>query len=330
MEPILTTDEKRLSLYPIKYKSVYDMYLLHTKMFWVPDEIDFRQDCQDWNEKLTDSERHFISNILAFFATSENTVIENLALRFLHEVKLPEAQHFYAVQIFMESVHSDTYSRMIDILLNSCSNDPVIVAREKAKLFGAVETIETIKKKAEWAKRWIFDNDSSFAERLLAFISVEGIAFIGSFAAIYWLKKRGIMPGLTFSNELIQKDESLHRDFGILLYKLLRNPAAPERVLEIVTSAVELEIAFVEEALPVNLIGMNATDMSDYIRYTGDFLLAELGLPTHYKAKNPFPFMAAQGAEAKTNFFERRVSEYGKAHATEKKFTTSLSVFEEA
>lgn len=325
-EPILTDDPTRLSLFPITYPALYEKYLVHIKMFWQPDEISFLEDVDDWRNKLTRAEREYISHVLAFFATSENNVLENIVVNFMRDVKVKEAQHFYCVQLFMESVHSLTYSRMIDVLISSFSDDPEAVVKEKARLFGAVEEIKSIKAKAQWAKNWIDNQETSFAERLVAFICVEGIGFISSFASIFWLKKRGIMPGLCMANEFISRDESLHREFGIVLYGLLQQKLPEKRVLEIVTSFVELEIDFVKESLSVDVLGMNANDMILYVKFVGDHLLQEFGMAPHYKVKNPFQWMANQAMHSKTNFFEKRVSAYQKS-LTVKTFTTNLDVF---
>lgn len=328
LEPLLQEDPTRLALFPIQYPTIYEAYRKHVKMFWHADEIDFKQDIHDWRNKLSAAERAYISHVLAFFASSENTVMDNLALRFLKDVKAPESQHFYAFQLAMEAIHSETYSKMIDVLLSSFSEKPEEVQAEKKKLFGAVATVPSIKAKCEWAQHWIDDNKASFAERLVAFICMEGIGFIGSFASIFWLKKRGLLPGVCFANEQISKDESLHRDTGVLHFWLLQKRPAPARILEIVTSFVDLEIKFVEDALNVSVLGMNAEDMADYIRFVGDRLLQDLGMPIYYKVKNPLPWMAAQGMDSKTNFFEKRVSNYQKP-LSEKKFSTSLAAFEE-
>jgi ribonucleotide reductase beta subunit family protein with ferritin-like domain len=326
-EPFLEPDPSRCALFPIKHQHLYDMYLKHVKMFWHSGEIDFKEDVQDWKDKLSEQERKYISHVLAFFASAENSVMDNLALRFMKDVPVREVQHFYAVQLFMESVHSETYSRIIDVLLGSMDASPDEIAAEKKRLFEAVNTVETIKAKTEWAKKWIDDNEASFAERLLAFICMEGIGFIGSFVSIFWLKKRGLLPGLTFSNDLISRDESLHRLFGIEVYRMLTHKLDRKRIIEIVTSFVDLELNFVQEALDVALIGMNQKDMCEYIRFIADYLLQELGQAPHYGAKNPFDWMMMQGMSDKNNFFEKRTTNYQKS-VSEKTFTTDLSVFD--
>lgn len=326
-EPLLTPDPSRCALFPLKYPRLYEMYLKHVKMFWHSGEIEFTQDMIDWKDKLSAQERKYISHILAFFASAENSVMDNLALRFMKDVPVKEVGHFFAVQLFMESVHSETYSRIIDVLLSASDASPQEIEKEKLRLFEAVDKVETIKAKTTWAKKWIDDNEASFAERLLAFICMEGIGFVGSFASIFWLKKRGLLPGLTFSNDLISKDESLHRLFGIMLYDLLIHKLSRARILEIVTSFVDLELAFVKEALDVNLIGMNQVDMCEYIRFIADYLLQELGEKPHYHAKNPFDWMMMQGMSDKNNFFEKRTTNYQKP-LSEKAFSTDLSLLD--
>jgi len=303
------------------------MYLHHVKMFWHSGEIDFKDDVVHWREKLSDQERKYISHVLAFFASAENSVMDNLALRFIKDVPVKEVQHFYCVQLFMESVHSETYSRIIDVLLSASDASPQAIAAEKKRLFEAVDTVESIKAKTVWAKKWIEDNEASFAERLLAFICMEGIGFIGSFVSIFWLKKRGLLPGLTFSNDLISRDESLHRLFGIEVYHQLQNKLPRQRVLDIVTSFVDLEINFVREALDIALIGMNQKDMCEYIRFIADYLLQELGEAPFYGAKNPFDWMVMQGMSDKNNFFEKRTTNY-QIPISEKTFTTDAAILD--
>lgn len=302
-EPLLTENPNRFVLFPIEHDDIWKMYKQAEASFWTAEEIDLSQDLIHW-EGLNDGERHFISHVLAFFAASDGIVNENLALNFLHEVQLGEAKCFYGFQIMMENIHSETYSLLIDTYIK----DP----NEKHRLLNALETVPAVGRKGEWALKWI--NSENFAERLVAFAAVEGIFFSGSFCSIFWLKKRGLMPGLSFSNELISRDEGLHCDFACLLYtKYLQNKLSEERVLEIITNAVEIEQEFVTDALPVNLIGMNAALMSQYIEFVADRLLVSLGYKKRYNATNPFDFMEMISLQGKTNFFEKRVGEYRKA-----------------
>lgn len=304
LEPILKENPERFVLFPIKYPIVWEMYKRAEASFWTAEEVDLGSDINDWNH-LNNNERHFIIHILAFFATSDGIVTENLGLRFMKEVQIPEARAFYGFQIAIENIHSEMYSLLLDTFIKS--------PRERSNLFRAIDTVPCVKKKADWAIKWI-DSSDSFAERLLAFACVEGIFFSGSFCAIYWLKKRGIMPGLTFSNELISRDEGLHTEFACLLYReLLVQKLSPERVLDIVTQAVDIELEFVCDALPVDLIGMNSCLMSDYIRFVADRLLEDLGHKKYYMARNPFEFMELISLQGKTNFFEKRVGDYQKA-----------------
>ncbi|MCB0326571.1 MAG: ribonucleotide-diphosphate reductase subunit beta [Bdellovibrionales bacterium] len=303
-EKILSPSMDRFVLFPIEYKNIWDMYKKSMACFWTAEEIDLYQDLVDWN-KLSEQEKYYISHILAFFSASDGIVNENLAQRFYTEVQLPEARCFYGFQMAMENIHSETYGLLIDTYIQ----DP----REKLRLFKAIETIPSIQKKAQWALKWI-DSNENFAERLLAFAAVEGIFFSGSFCSIFWLKKRGLMPGLTFSNELISRDEGLHTDFACLLYnEYLSQKPARERVYELVREAVSLEKEFVTEALPVSLIGMNAKAMAQYIEFVADRLLRELGYQDIYHQENPFDWMELISLQGKTNFFEKRVSEYQKA-----------------
>lgn len=278
------------------------MYKKAEASFWTAEEIDLSQDQKDW-ENLNDGERHFISHVLAFFAASDGIVNENLAINFMQEVQLPEARCFYGFQIMMENIHAETYSLLIDTYIKKQS--------EKDYLFNALETVPCVKKKGEWALKWI--NSENFTERLIAFAAVEGIFFSGSFCSIFWLKKRGLMPGLTFSNELISRDEGLHCDFACLLYSMLNEKLPESRVHEIIRDAVEFEKEFVTDALPVDLIGMNAKLMSQYIEFVADRLLVSLGCNKIYNATNPFDFMEMISLQGKTNFFEKRVGEYQKA-----------------
>jgi len=303
-EPILTENKDRFVLYPIKHNDIWEYHKKAEASFWTAQEIDLVQDLTDWNAKLTEDERHFVKHILAFFAASDGIVNENLAENFVREVQYTEAKFFYGFQIMMENIHSETYSLLIDTLIRD--------EAEKNKLFHAIETLDCVKKKAEWALRWI--GKGSFAERLIAFAAVEGIFFSGSFCSIFWLKKRGLMPGLAFSNELISRDEGLHCDFACHLYSHhIINKLPQQQILDIITNAVEIEKEFVCDALPVRLIGMNADLMSQYIEFVADRLLVELGCPRYYNSENPFDFMEYISMQNKTNFFEKRVAEYRKA-----------------
>ncbi|TAF31995.1 MAG: ribonucleoside-diphosphate reductase [Cytophagales bacterium] len=302
-EPLLKENKGRFVLYPIKHDDIFQMYKKAEASFWTAEEIDLSQDLRDW-ENLTADEKHFISHVLAFFAASDGIVNENLAINFLNEVQIPEAKCFYGFQIMMENIHSETYSLLIDTYIK----DPI----EKDKMFNAIDHVPCVQKKAEWALKWI--QSDNFAERIVAFAAVEGIFFSGSFCSIFWLKKRGLMPGLSFSNELISRDEGLHCDFACLLYtRYLQNKLPKEKVLAIITDAVAIEQEFIVDSLPVALIGMNAKLMSQYIEFVADRLLVELGLEKVYNAENPFPFMEMISLQGKTNFFEKRVSEYQKA-----------------
>jgi len=305
MEPehILQENSDRFVLFPIKYRDIWEMYKKAEHSFWTAEEIDLAQDLTDWNEKLNSDERFYIKNVLAFFAASDGIVNENLADNFLKEVQYPEARCFYGFQIAIENVHAETYSLLIDTYIK----DP----EEREKLFGAMNTIPSVKKKADWALKWI--QSDSFAERLIAFAAVEGIFFSGSFCSIFWLKKRGLMPGLSFSNELISRDEGLHCSFATLLYtKHVKNKLTCDRIKEIICDAVEIEKEFVEDSLPVSLIGMNSKLMKQYIEFVADYWLVELGCPRVYNVENPFDFMDMLSLQGKTNFFEGRVSEYKK------------------
>ncbi|MFT6845862.1 MAG: ribonucleoside-diphosphate reductase beta chain [Flavobacteriales bacterium] len=304
MEPILEENKDRFVLFPIKHDDIWAFYKKSEASFWTAEEIDLDADTVDWEEKLNDDERHFIKHVLAFFAASDGIVNENLAEHFLKEVGYTEAKFFYGFQVMMENIHSETYSLLID----SYIKDPA----EKDHLFNALETLPCVTKKANWALNWI--DNGSFQERLVAFAAVEGIFFSGSFCAIFWLKKRGLMPGLTFSNELISRDEGMHCDFACLLYtQHLVNKLPEEKVVEIISNAVDIEKEFVTDALPVKLIGMNAKLMQQYIEFVADRLLLELGCKKIYNATNPFDFMEMISLEGKTNFFEKRVGDYQKA-----------------
>lgn len=302
MEILLKENKDRFVLLPIKYPKIWEMYKKHEASFWTAEEIDLHPDLKDW-ERLNEDEKHFIKHVLAFFAASDGIVNENLAVNFMREVQLPEARCFYGFQIMMENIHSETYSLLIDAYIKDPS--------EKNKLFHAIETVPCVKKKAEWALRWI--NNGSFAERLVAFAAVEGIFFSGSFCSIFWLKKRGLMPGLSFSNELISRDEGLHCDFACLLYGMLKHKLTQEQVQSLIKDAVANEHEFVTDALPVSLIGMNAKLMCQYIEFVADRLLVSLGYSKVYNSSNPFDFMEMISLQGKTNFFEKRVSEYKKA-----------------
>lgn len=313
LEPILNDepDRNRYTLFPIKHQAVYDMYKKHQSTFWTAEEINLQQDIKDWDSKLTDDERHFIKYVLAFFAASDGIVMENISMNFANDVKIPEARAFYAFQEAMEVIHSETYSLLIDTYIKSDS--------EKNKLFNAIENMPAIAKKADWAIKWI-NSKTRFAERLVAFAAVEGIFFSGAFCAIFWIKEKGVMEGLTFSNELISRDESLHTEFAILLYSMLKYKLSQERIYEIIRDAVELEKEFIIEALPCRLLGMNSESMSQYIEFVSDRLLVQLGCDKLYNATNPFEFMDRIGMDVKGNFFEVKVSSYSKAqlHNTQK------------
>jgi len=301
-ELLLRENKDRFVILPIKYPAIWEMYKKSEASFWTAEEIDLSDDLKHW-EAMNSGEKHFISHILAFFAASDGIVNENLAVNFMSEVQLPEARCFYGFQIMMENIHSETYALLIDTYIK----DPA----EKDRLFHAVDTIPCVQRKAEWALRWI--NNGTFAERLVAFAAVEGIFFSGSFCSIFWLKKRGLMPGLTFSNELISRDEGSHCEFACLLYSMLENKLSTEAVTKIITDAVEIEKEFITDALPVSLIGMNAKLMSQYIEFVADRWLGELGYPKVYGATNPFDFMEMISLQGKTNFFEKRVGDYQKS-----------------
>ena len=302
MEPILQENRSRFVLFPIVHDDIWLFYKKAVASFWTTEEIDLSGDLGDW-AALNDNERHFIKNVLAFVAASDGIVNENLAIRFYGEVQIAEARAFYGFQIAMEEIHSETYSLLLQTLVTD--------TQERQHLFNALDTIPSIMKKAEWAERFI--QHGTFAERLIAFACVEGIHFSGSFAALFWLKKRGVMPGLTFSNELISRDEGLHRDFACLLYSKLENKLSADCVHDLVCEAVELEKEFVCESLPVSLLGINADLMCEYIEFVADHLLSSLGVQKFFMACNPFDWMEAISLEGKTNFFEKRVGEYQKA-----------------
>ncbi|BFZ55334.1 Ribonucleotide-diphosphate reductase (RNR), small subunit [Savitreella phatthalungensis] len=304
-EPLLVENPKRFVLFPIKYHEIWQMYKKAEASFWTAEEIDLSKDTHDWENKLNDDERFFISHVLAFFAASDGIVNENLLERFSNEVQVPEARCFYGFQIMMENIHSETYSLLIDTYIK----EPA----QRRHLFDAIETIPCIKQKADWALRWISDKDATFGMRLVAFAAVEGIFFSGSFASIFWLKKRGLMPGLTFSNELISRDEGLHTDFACLLFSHLKRKPSKEQVQAIITEAVEIEQAFLTDSLPCPLLGINAKLMREYIEFVADRLLLSLGNKKFYHTVNPFDFMENISLTGKTNFFEKRVGDYQKA-----------------
>ena len=301
-EILLKENKDRFVILPIKHPKVWEQYKKHEASFWTAEEIDLGDDMKDWNA-LNDGERHFISHVLAFFAASDGIVNENLAVNFMSEVQLPEARCFYGFQIMMENIHSETYALLIDTYIK----DP----KEKDRLFHAIDTVPAVRKKADWALRWI--DNGTFAERLVAFAAVEGIFFSGSFCSIFWMKKRGLMPGLTFSNELISRDEGLHCEFACLLYSMLQDKLTEKEVHGIISDAVIIEKEFITDALPVDLIGMNAKLMQQYIEFVADRWLSELGYTKIYNAANPFDFMELISLQGKTNFFEKRVGEYQKS-----------------
>ena len=303
MEKILTENKNRFVLFPIEHHDIWDYYKKAESVFWTAEEIDLSSDLIDW-ERLNDGEKHFVKNVLAFFAASDGIVNENLAENFVSEVQYTEAKFFYGFQIMMENIHSETYSLLIDTYIKD--------KEEQNYLFNAIDTIPAVQKKAQWALKWI--GSESFVERLIAFAAVEGIFFSGSFCSIFWLKKRGLMPGLSFSNELISRDEGLHCDFAVHLYNNhIENKLTKDRIMEIIGSALKIEKEFITESLPVDLIGMNKDLMKQYLEYVADRLLVDLGVGKVYNSENPFDFMQNIAMENKTNFFEKRVSDYSKA-----------------
>ena len=319
IEPILQENNERFVLFPIQHDKIWEMYKQAEASFWTAEEIDLAPDMKDW-EGLNPDERHFISHVLAFFAASDGIVNENLVINFMQDVTIPEARCFYGFQIAIENIHAETYSLLIDTYIKDES--------EKTKMFHAIDTIPCVKKKADWALRWI-DEAPSFAHRLIAFAAVEGIFFSGSFCSIFWLKKRCLMPGLSFSNELISRDEGLHCDFACLIYSMLQNKLSKKEVESIITDAVEYEKEFVSDALPVSLIGMNSEMMCQYIEFVADRLLVALGYDKVYNATNPFPWMEMISLQGKTNFFEKRVAEYQKAGVTAGKEDHTFSIDED-
>jgi ribonucleotide reductase beta subunit family protein with ferritin-like domain len=314
-EPLLVADDSRFVMFPIRHDDIWQMYTKHVDCFWRPEEVDLSRDMVDW-ERLSGEERHFIKMVLAFFAASDGIVTENLASRFMSEVQLSEARAFYGFQIAMENIHSHTYSLLIDTYITD--------SEEKSRLFGAIENYPCIRKKADWAKKWIENGRVSFATRLVGFACVEGIFFSSSFAAIYWMKKRGLMPGLTFSNELISRDEALHTEFAVLLYSKLVKKLSEKQITKIVKDAVAIEIEFITEAIPCKMIGMNEGLMKQYIEFVADRLLLQLGCNKVYDSTNPFDFMELISIESKVNFFEKRLAEYAMAN----KDTTGAFDFE--
>ncbi len=317
-DPLLAPNDDRFVLFPLKYHSIWELYKKHMAVFWTAEEIDLGSDVADW-EKLNNDERHFISHVLAFFAASDGIVNENLAVRFYKDIQIPEARCFYGFQIAMENIHSETYSLLIDTYIK----DP----KERDKLFHATENIAAVAKKAKWAIKWM-NSKQTFAHRLIAFAAVEGIFFSGSFCAIYWLKKRGLMPGLCTSNEFISRDEGLHCEFACHIHSLLTKEEQLDHatIKEIITEAVEIEKEFITEALPVSLIGINADLMKQYIEFVADHWLGQLGIDPVYKAVNPFEWMELISLEGKTNFFEKRVSEYQRPGILAEKGTQSFTL----
>ncbi len=304
IEPILQENKDRFVIFPIKHQDIWEWYKKQEACIWTAEEIDLHTDLNDWNNKLSEDEKYFVKHILAFFAASDGIVNENLAENFVSEVQYPEAKFFYGFQLMMENIHSETYSLLIDTYVKD--------EAEKDQLFHAIEVFPAIKEKADWALKWI--ESDSFAERLIAFAAVEGIFFSGSFCSIFWLKKRGLMPGLTFSNELISRDEGMHCDFAVHLHTHhIVNKVPKARITEILTNALDIERKFITESLPVSLIGMNAVLMTQYLEFVTDRLLVELGCERVYNSSNPFDFMDMISLQGKTNFFEKRVAEYQKA-----------------
>lgn len=304
VEPVLKENPNRFTLFPIMKPKLYQLYKNHVSVFWTPEELDLAKDMKDWI-KLNENEQHFIKNVLAFFAGSDGIIQENIAARFMNEVQLSEARQFYSVQLMMEAIHSETYSLLIDTYIED--------KEEKMRLFQAIQTVPCVKGKAEWAQKWITSQEENFATRLVAFAVVEGIFFSGSFCAIYWLKERGLMPGLTTSNEFIARDEGLHTDFACALYAEIEQKLPKAKVHRIIREAVEIERQFITESLPCSLIGMNSTLMTQYIKFVADRLSSQLGYGKIYSVANPFDFMERISLEGKDNFFEKRVTSYAKS-----------------
>jgi ribonucleoside-diphosphate reductase subunit M2 len=315
-EPLLAPDDNRFVMFPIRYQDIWDMYKKQVDCFWRPEEMDLTKDLSDW-DSLSRDEKYYISMILAFFAASDGIVLENLASRFMNDVQISEARAFYGFQIAMENIHSHTYSLLIETYIKDKT--------EKDHLFNAIENFPCIKKKSDWAQKWIHDNRSSFATRLVAFACVEGIFFSGAFCSIYWLKKRGLMPGLTFSNELISRDEALHCEFAVLLYSKLVKKIDKSRIHEIIKEAVEIETEFICDALPCRLIGMNAELMTQYIQFVADRLCVQLGYKKIYNVKNCFEWMELISLESKVNFFEKRTDAYALANTDKNENIFELS-----
>jgi ribonucleotide reductase beta subunit family protein with ferritin-like domain len=314
---MLTENPERFVIFPIQHHDIWAKYKQHMAVFWTPEEIDLSKDMGHW-EKLSENERHFIKNILGFFAGSDGIVMENLAMRFSHEVQWPEAKFFYACQNLLESVHSETYSLLIDTYISD--------SKEKADLLNAIQTIPSVKKKADWAMQWIESKEADFGTRLIAFAAIEGIFFSGAFCAIFWLKQRGVMPGLTVSNEFIARDEGLHTDFACLLYSKIVNRLSKAKAHKLIREAVKIEKHFITKALPCELIGMNAKLMSQYIEFVADRLSLQLGYPKIYSAANPFDFMERISLENKDNFFEKRVTTYAKGSVGKKREDMTFSM----
>jgi ribonucleoside-diphosphate reductase beta chain len=315
-ELLLRKNDNRFVIFPIQHEKIWKAYKNAVSTFWTPEEIDFTKDLKDWNT-LNNGEQYFIKSILGFFAGSDGIIMENLAQRFMTEIEIAEVRSFYSYQIFNENIHSETYSLLIETYVKD--------KEEKSKLFNAIEEMPVVKKKADWALKWVGDNDSSFARRLVAFAIVEGIFFSGSFCAIYWLKKRGLMPGLTFSNELISRDEGQHTDFAVLLYSMINNKLTFNELEDMIREAVEIEKEFIIDILPCKLIGMNSVLMSQYIEFVADRLVNQLGYPKIWGTSNPFDFMELISLRPKSNFFEVRVGEYKKSGIGEEKTDFCLS-----
>lgn len=317
-EILLTEEENRLTIFPIKYDHIWDMYKKAVSSFWTAEEIDLSKDIDDFN-KLSDNERYFIKHILAFFSSSDTIVNINLGERFLNDVKILEAKFFYAFQMAIENIHSETYSLLIDTYFKDNT--------EKHEALNAIQYIPCIKKKADWCFKWINDQEASFSQRLIAFAVVEGIFFSGAFCSIFWLKERGMMPGLAFSNELISRDEGMHVEFAVLLYSMIQNRLHQDVVHQIIKEAVEVEKTFIIESIPCSMLGMNAELMSVYIEFVADRLLTQLGYDKIWNSKNPFPFMERISIETKSNFFESRVSQYSKANVGNKQEHSEIRKF---
>lgn len=315
-EMLLQKNKSRYVLFPIVHHDIFEMYKKAESTFWRADEIDLAKDMSDW-EQLNENEKKFIKNVIGFFAGSDGIVMENLAQRFLKEIEIPEIRNFYSYQIYNEAVHSLTYSLLIDTYVRD--------KEEKNKILNSIQTIPCVSQKAQWAQQWIENNEVSFATRLVGFAIVEGIFFSGSFCAIYWLKKRGLMPGLTFSNELISKDEGLHCEFATLLYSKIQNRIPQEQIHYMICGAVDIEKEFVCDSIPVRLLGMNADSMCQYIEFVADRLLAQLGYEKFYRVENPFDWMELISLRPKSNFFEVRVGEYVKSNVNEKSEQFELS-----